>query len=316
MRSALRVMPPSPSLGHPLLPPSLFPARPARYVPKVHLPFPEQVSMGAIVGQMANIDATGAGSMMFHAVPHVMDFDPHSGDFGLGMFGNALESGAYLVDHPRLGLLCYLCDLLPAVEYSFLEEATLQAAAGIMRAAAAAPDDDSKGPPAGGSVHGRSTRAAGIGTEANFPLVRLAPKDGYRVSIFVEPLGLYLQSDCGAFSALTLDRAAQLVLATYEPATHCPALRVRLTKAARDRPGDNFSVPGARLERGAWSMSPAANGGETVVIIRYDDPTSLDADATKGWRPTAKAKGKRGASSGEHAAPPAAIVKMAAVVAA
>jgi len=27
----------------------------------------------------------------------------HSGDFGLGFFGNALESGAYLVQHPTLG---------------------------------------------------------------------------------------------------------------------------------------------------------------------------------------------------------------------
>ena len=38
--------------------------------------------MGAITGQMANIDpATGSTSMMFHATPHVMDFDPHSGDY-------------------------------------------------------------------------------------------------------------------------------------------------------------------------------------------------------------------------------------------
>jgi hypothetical protein len=38
-----------------------------------------------------------------------MDFDPHSGDYGLGFFGNALESGAYFVQHPRLGPLCFLC---------------------------------------------------------------------------------------------------------------------------------------------------------------------------------------------------------------
>ena len=38
-----------------------------------------------------------------------MDFDPHSGDYGLGFFGNALESGAYYVQHARLGALCYLC---------------------------------------------------------------------------------------------------------------------------------------------------------------------------------------------------------------
>jgi len=27
----------------------------------------------------------------------------HSGDFGLGFFGNALESGVHLVEHPTLG---------------------------------------------------------------------------------------------------------------------------------------------------------------------------------------------------------------------
>lgn len=68
-----------------------------------------EVAMGAIGGQLANIDETGATSMFFHAYPWVMDWDPHSGDFGLGFFGNALESGAYYVRHPRLGPLCYLC---------------------------------------------------------------------------------------------------------------------------------------------------------------------------------------------------------------
>jgi len=76
--------------------------------------FTLEVSAGAMGGQMANIDATGAPSMMWHAVPHVMDFDPHSGDFGLGFFGNALESGAYYVVHPELGPACYLCDFSSA----------------------------------------------------------------------------------------------------------------------------------------------------------------------------------------------------------
>ena len=67
--------------------------------------------MGAITGQMTNIDRDGATSMMWHAVPHAMDFDPHSGDYGLGFFGNALESGAYYVEHPTYGRLCFLCDL-------------------------------------------------------------------------------------------------------------------------------------------------------------------------------------------------------------
>ena len=97
-----------------------------------------EISMGAITGQMTNIDETGATSMFYHAYPWVMEFDPHSGDCmshtpslrclcwlfgtrginlghgtarvdGLGYFGNALQSGAYFVEHPRLGPLCFLC---------------------------------------------------------------------------------------------------------------------------------------------------------------------------------------------------------------
>lgn len=49
--------------------------------------------------------------MMLHMLPHVLDFDPHSGDFGLGFFGHTLEAAAYLVDRPDLGLNCFLCTL-------------------------------------------------------------------------------------------------------------------------------------------------------------------------------------------------------------
>merc|ERR1711972_959686 len=74
-----------------------------------------EVSMGAQAGQLANIDETGAPSMMLHMLPHVLDYDPHSGDFGLGFFGHTLEAGAYLVRHKELGDLCFLCDLIEDV---------------------------------------------------------------------------------------------------------------------------------------------------------------------------------------------------------
>ena len=70
-----------------------------------------EVAMGAISGQMANIDPrTGATSMMMHMVAHSLAYDPHSGDFGLGFFGNALESGAYYVEDPTLGRFA-LCEV-------------------------------------------------------------------------------------------------------------------------------------------------------------------------------------------------------------
>merc|ERR1719272_234696 len=69
-----------------------------------------EVSMGAIAGQLTNIDETGAPSMMWWAHPYMMTHDPHSGDFGLGFFGHSLESGAYYVESPELGQICFLCD--------------------------------------------------------------------------------------------------------------------------------------------------------------------------------------------------------------
>jgi len=71
-----------------------------------------EIAMGAQAGQLANIDASGAPSMMLHMLPHVLDYDPHSGDFGLGFFGHTLEAGAYLVQSPELGNICFLCDIV------------------------------------------------------------------------------------------------------------------------------------------------------------------------------------------------------------
>merc|ERR1712039_117190 len=53
----------------------------------------------------------GAPSMMLHMLPHILDYDPHSGDFGLGFFGHTLEAGAYFVQHADLGAICFLCDI-------------------------------------------------------------------------------------------------------------------------------------------------------------------------------------------------------------
>lgn len=70
-----------------------------------------ETSIGALTGQLANIDATGAPSMGFHSSPFVLEYDPRSGDFGCGFFGITLEASSTLVNHPTLGWLCYLCNL-------------------------------------------------------------------------------------------------------------------------------------------------------------------------------------------------------------
>ena len=73
-----------------------------------------QVAMGAYLGQMTNIDESGAPSMGFHSYPFVLKHDPHSGDYGLGFFGHSLEASSYLVLHSQFGWLCFACNLGPA----------------------------------------------------------------------------------------------------------------------------------------------------------------------------------------------------------
>ena len=60
------------------------------------------------------IDASGAPSMAFHLYPFMLEYDPYSGDHGLGFFGHAMNVGSYAVAHPTFGWLCFLCALSPA----------------------------------------------------------------------------------------------------------------------------------------------------------------------------------------------------------
>ena len=70
-----------------------------------------EIAVGAISGQLSNIDETGATSIYFHAYPHMMEHDAYSGGYGLGFFGISLEASSTLVVNAQLGPLCYLCDL-------------------------------------------------------------------------------------------------------------------------------------------------------------------------------------------------------------
>ena len=81
-----------------------------------------EISIGAQSGQLVNIEHdTGAPSMMLHMLPHILDYDPHSGDFGLGFFGHTQETGAYYVDHPEYGPLCYQCDMINTTTFEVMD---------------------------------------------------------------------------------------------------------------------------------------------------------------------------------------------------
>jgi hypothetical protein len=71
-----------------------------------------EIALGAQAGTLTSINEDGAPSMMLHMLPHVLDFDPHSGDYGLGFFGHTIQAGAYFVNDKILGPMCYLCDFI------------------------------------------------------------------------------------------------------------------------------------------------------------------------------------------------------------
>ena len=115
-----------------------------------------------------------------------MDFDPHSGDYGLGFFGNALESGSYYVEHPRLGPLCFLCSA---------ENTT------------------------GSSTTSTSQFSAGTGTAAATTIIK--PADAYHKRVFIEPLSVYLVAVAGTIAQLDFSKLqAREVLLTFDATAH------------------------------------------------------------------------------------------------
>ena len=56
-----------------------------------------EVALGGMTSVLGNIDASGAPSMAFHLYPFMLEYDPYSGDHGLGFFGHAMNVGSYAV---------------------------------------------------------------------------------------------------------------------------------------------------------------------------------------------------------------------------
>ena len=227
--------------------------------------------------------------MMLHVLPHMMAYDPHSGDYGLGFFGNALESGAYYVDDPQLGPLCFLCNLQP------LQSEAVPLGAGQSEAVqAAAPSGHGTGyrvQAAAPSGHGTGYRVQAAAPSGHGQQ-QLLPKDAFAIAIFLEPLGLYLTSECGTFAHLTMrtpllrapappaepsqakpsqatPHAQQRFLVAFAADAPCATLRLKLTKTAQARPGSAFAVTGGALVRGAYEITPAGAGEQTTVEVTF-----------------------------------------------
>jgi hypothetical protein len=62
-----------------------------------------RVAYGGLMGGVTNVDPEGFSSAGFHSWPDRMDWDPYSGDYGMGYFGHVYAAATYLVDHPDFG---------------------------------------------------------------------------------------------------------------------------------------------------------------------------------------------------------------------
>jgi len=72
-----------------------------------------EIGIAGLLGSLTNIvEGSGVASMGWHGSEERLHRDPTSCDYGVGFFGVALNSGAYVVSGPAWK--CYLCDLVHA----------------------------------------------------------------------------------------------------------------------------------------------------------------------------------------------------------
>jgi hypothetical protein len=66
-----------------------------------------RVGYGGAMGALASIDREGFASAAFHSFPDTLRFDAYSGDYAQNFFGHALNTAAYVVEHPEFGKLAF-----------------------------------------------------------------------------------------------------------------------------------------------------------------------------------------------------------------
>jgi len=55
------------------------------------------------MGALSNIDQEGFASVAFHSFPATLQWDAYTGDYGPSFFGHAINTAAYVIDHPEFG---------------------------------------------------------------------------------------------------------------------------------------------------------------------------------------------------------------------
>ena len=197
-----------------------------------------EVAIGAMAGQLTNIDATGAPAIYFHAYPHVMEHDAYSGDYGLGFFGISLYAASTFVLSHEETPLCYLCDLATT------EETGGSSATDVY------------------TIVPRDMLRRRVYLE---PLGLLLQADSGVLK--------NVKLDLGKAGSIVVTFKAPLPPMAGQQTTF-DVLRLRAEKMSRPglRPGSNFTVvtpaTGVRFSRGAFEIPPSSSG-ETVVTLKW-----------------------------------------------
>ncbi|MFB6287019.1 MAG: DUF5695 domain-containing protein [Candidatus Bipolaricaulia bacterium] len=66
-----------------------------------------RVGYGGVMGAISNITQEGFAPSAFHSYPSTLRIDHYSGDNGPGIFGHAVNTGTYLMDHSEFGWLAF-----------------------------------------------------------------------------------------------------------------------------------------------------------------------------------------------------------------
>jgi len=198
-----------------------------------------RLAAGSISGVLTNIDEDGAPAMAFHGDPKIMTFDPASGDHGLAFYGHSHNTMAFLVQHPVFGPLCYFCDLTTS-----------------------------------SSVAAEDGNDNGSGSDNNMVLT-VTPRDSYRRTVFVAPLGLQIRSDAGTLAKLNVDLAAKTVTVFYDEVGTQPLSEFRFRVLCRS--GEKlcpagvatYKPKGQKLmeDRGGFVVKPPTNSHDPVVVL-------------------------------------------------
>jgi hypothetical protein len=192
-----------------------------------------------------------------------MTHDPHSGDWGLGFFGHALESGSYYVVSAELGELCFLCD---AVHHTTTtQHSAVPPQVTTPRGGRNTTGDTSYESP---TANKRTTQGVSTNYQTAQGVVVITPTDSFHTKLFIEPLSLYVAFEAGTMASVALDLAAKTAVVTMQAdtASSFTSTRVRLVKTSTARPGTGFNVKGAAFVRGAYETA-ASQGVLTITWV-------------------------------------------------